>query len=53
MENSDIIQQLRKEELPLKCRECRFRCNCRGGAKCLTYAVTGKINAKDVNCPFG
>lgn len=52
LSDSDIIQKLREEELPVPCRTCRFRCNCKGGAKCLTYAVTGQFTGRDINCPF-
>lgn len=34
------------------CITCGLYGKCKGGAKCLTYAVTGSLNNKDVNCIF-
>lgn len=53
MENSTILAELRNTDLPDECRECRFRNRCNAGAKCLTYAVTGSLTGKDINCWFG
>jgi radical SAM protein with 4Fe4S-binding SPASM domain len=50
--NSPLIAQLRKEEIPEACTACPKAHLCRGGAKCLTYAVTGKLSGKDVNCDY-
>ena len=52
IEHSEIIQQLKTAKLPIECRQCKYRCCCKGGAKCLTYAVTGNIDKKDINCPM-
>lgn len=49
-ENSDAMQQLRKQSIPEDCRTCIKASKCRGGAKCLTYAVTGRLDKKDINC---
>ena len=40
----------RIHEIPSKCRSCKYFSKCNGGAKCLTYAVNGKLNVEDVNC---
>jgi len=50
--NNKIIQKLSEERLAPECEKCRYKNNCKGGAKCLTYAVTGKLIGKDINCPF-
>ena len=50
--NSELIKQLQKEEIPDECAPCPKAHLCRGGAKCLTYAVTGSLNAKDINCYY-
>lgn len=36
---------------PKDCEVCNYSKSCRGGLKCLTYAVTGDINKMDINCP--
>lgn len=38
------------QEIPNDCKNCELKMNCRGGAKCLTYATTGTVNNKDINC---
>lgn len=50
MKNSEIVKELRTAGLPDECGECACRNKCNGGAKCLTYAVTGQWNKKDINC---
>jgi radical SAM protein with 4Fe4S-binding SPASM domain len=37
------------EDIPLECYPCPIRKSCLGGAKCVTYAMTGKT-APDVQC---
>jgi radical SAM protein with 4Fe4S-binding SPASM domain len=49
-ESSDIIKELDKQEIPEECEGCDKAELCRGGEKCLSYAVTGKHNIKDINC---
>ncbi|MBR5372040.1 MAG: radical SAM protein [Oscillospiraceae bacterium] len=48
--NSPLIAELRKETIPEACTACPRAHLCRGGAKCLTYAVTGKLCERDLNC---
>ncbi|MCR5121126.1 MAG: radical SAM protein [Ruminococcus sp.] len=50
--SSPLIEELSKETIPDDCLNCPKAHLCRGGAKCLTYAVTGGLNAKDINCYF-
>lgn len=33
-----------------ECSKCPFKKKCNNGTRCLTYAVTGNFNAKDINC---
>lgn len=47
---SEVIALLRKNTKPEECKGCLFQKQCRGGAKCLTYAVTGQMFGKDINC---
>ena len=48
--NNDILKDLQKEEIPEECKDCEHSHFCRGGLKCLTYAVKGKYNLKDIGC---
>ena len=50
--NSPLIAELCRETIPEECKPCPKAHICRGGAKCLTYAVTGKLDAKDINCYY-
>ena len=40
---SNVIKQLEREEIPKECIKCEHSEKCRGGLKCLTYAMTEKI----------
>lgn len=48
--NSDTIKYLQQNEIPNDCRKCYKSSKCRGGLKCLSYAVNGKLGEKDINC---
>lgn len=50
--NSEIIKDLNKRECPNECKKCLYQKTCKGGAKCLTYAITKDYNNKDINCIF-
>lgn len=41
---------LKQDSISEDCKTCKFKRQCQGGAKCLTYAMTGKIKEKDINC---
>ena len=47
---SELIAELNRDEIPEDCYKCPKAHLCRGGAKCLTYAVTGNMHGKDINC---
>lgn len=51
-ENSEIILDLKNSGIPDDCLACPKSEWCRGGAKCLTYAVTGDYHGKDINCRY-
>lgn len=51
-ENSDILKRLRNEDIPEDCKECDNSETCRGGLKCLSYAVYGDWNVKDDGCSY-
>ena len=50
--SSEIIKDLNKNEIPNECNHCSKALYCRGGAKCLSYALNGNYTQKDVNCWF-
>ena len=53
-DNSPVIQTLTAKKVPDGCKGCLVEHLCRGGAKCLSYALIGQYeNVKDVNCTFG
>ena len=47
---SKIIKGLQKDTTPTECRSCEHSKLCAGGLKCLTYAIYGDLNHKDVGC---
>lgn len=49
-DNSAIIADLLKNTIPDDCSTCPKSIYCGGGAKCLTYALTGDYHGKDHNC---
>lgn len=49
---SNAIKQLEREEIPKECIKCEYSEKCRGGLKCLTYAMTEKIIGKDPGCYY-
>ena len=48
--NSEILKDLRKEYIPEDCKNCEHSNSCKGGLKCLTYALTNNYKLKDVGC---
>lgn len=50
MDKNSVLEHFKCLEDPEDCRSCKYRKRCHSGAKCLTYAVTGKLNEKDINC---
>lgn len=49
-QNSPVIKNLQKKEIPEECNQCLKAELCRGGAKCLSYALYQDYNRKDENC---
>ena len=47
---SELIAELNRDEIPEDCFKCPKAHLFRGGASCLTYAVTGHMHGKDINC---
>jgi len=51
--NHPVLQDLQKESIPMGCISCKHSNDCRGGLKCLTYALTGSYKLKDTGCNLG
>ena len=47
-----ILKKLREDTTPDDCKKCEHAKRCSGGLKCLTYALYGDLNHKDVGCSF-
>ncbi len=47
---SSLFQQLRHQIVSENCRQCQYSNLCRGGLKCLSYAITGDPFASDPGC---
>ena len=50
VEESDVMRSLARPRVPQGCEGCRRLALCGGGARCVTYAQTGRLDLKDVNC---
>ncbi len=50
-QHSELLQQLReRRKIPTGCTACLYQYLCRGGLKCLAYAVSGDPFAGDPGC---
>ena len=50
--DSPVLRDLRQGGIPAGCRSCFYADMCGGGAKCITYAQTGRYDLPDPNCTF-
>ncbi len=50
---SNFLNELRGDKTITDCEECRFVSRCKGGLKCLSYAVKDDAFAKDSGCWVG
>ena len=50
--DSEVFRGLRGAPLPEGCSGCQYADRCHGGAKCLTYAKTGRYDLPDPDCPL-
>lgn len=49
--NTDkTLKKLQQKEIPKECESCDHCGFCRGGLKCLSFALTNDLDRKDVNC---
>lgn len=51
-QTSPFLQKLRNFSGPDECKECQFNHSCRGGLRCLAYAVKRDPFAADPGCHF-
>lgn len=49
--DSGELKRIRETPVPDGCGSCSYREQCRGGAKCLTFAKTGRYDLRDPDCP--
>ena len=47
---SKVLNELRTKKIPDECSKCEHSEMCRGGLKCLTYAIYKDLNHKDMGC---
>ncbi len=47
---SELFQKLRRHRVSSGCEDCHFRERCRGGLRCLSYALTGDPFTADPGC---
>jgi len=50
LEASPLMRELAQPLVPAGCAGCRLLLRCGGGARCVTYARTGRLDLRDVNC---
>lgn len=50
LEQNEIMKKLAVPAFPKDCAACKYFYKCAGGARCVTYAQTGRLDLKDVNC---
>lgn len=48
--HNKILKELRKNTIPDDCKDCEHSKTCKGGLKCLTYALYKDLNHKDMGC---
>lgn len=52
LKDNETLKNINDCKLSKECQQCHLSKHCKGGAKCLTFALTGELNRKDINCPF-
>ncbi len=48
--DSPLLKTIRQTAIPSECKLCQYAEACRGGAKCIAYARTGKFDVRDPDC---
>lgn len=47
-----VFKELRSDTCPEECRNCKYSCFCKGGAKCQSFATVGSYFEADPACPI-
>lgn len=50
IKSSSLMKELKEFYAPIECYTCKNIIKCKGGSRCVTYAQTGDLYRKDVNC---
>ena len=50
LKSNEIMKKLAAPAFPKDCVQCPHFYKCAGGARCVTYAQTGRLDVRDVNC---
>lgn len=50
LKSNEIMKKLAAPSFPKDCVKCPHFYKCAGGARCVTYAQTGRLDSRDVNC---
>lgn len=50
---SDVFKSLRQHGISGKCEACEHSKTCKGGERCFTYAISGKVDIPDPCCWLG
>ncbi len=50
LEENETMKKLAMPVFPKDCEGCRYFYKCGGGARCVSYAQTGRLDIRDVNC---
>lgn len=50
--NHKIMKDLRNENIPETCKQCVYAEKCRGGSKCISYALYSDYKHADPSCPI-
>ena len=50
LEENETMKKLALPVFPKDCEGCRYFYKCGGGARCVSFAQTGRLDIRDVNC---
>lgn len=50
--NHKVFKELRQENIPEECKSCVYSSKCRGGSKCISYALYNDYSKPDPSCPI-
>lgn len=50
--NNKVFKDLRQENIPEECKSCVYASKCKGGSKCISYAIYNDYTKPDPSCPI-